>query len=338
MNLTIREQILNDRWLLISLDYSNSFLAISIISLIGFCLNSICFVSFLKPTFNQRDKFKYILVKLILETLSCLIGTGLHNLICSLKCSINLSYPFQILKLVLNYFTEAIFIITGLIEICLAYERFLLLKNKHNWFNKNQNFKFITIGCFLAPIVCLIPNVFAFKIKVLNETAHIELTQFQNSISYTYVLISVWIIDLLLIIAQTVISLAVVVAFRKFNNYKIMHQPRLTAILVLKASAHKSCRSMLRSSRIRKNEVKFIQMILTQSFLFILVRLVYLVTISLDCIEILRKFYDRTSNVNLSKLWFVIAYLVQGSNFIVLFYFNRTFRRFLHFKLCCNVK
>lgn len=120
---------------LIEFTNTNGYYTIPIIAGIGFVLNSICLLV-LVFGLKERDIFKYVISKVFFETVSCLLGIGFQNTLCFSNCN-NYSLLFlAVYRRFFQYAGEVVFYTTGFIEIFLTYDRYLILKNQQNWFNK----------------------------------------------------------------------------------------------------------------------------------------------------------------------------------------------------------
>lgn len=327
LNLSISEQIAHDTWsLIIENKQSNLNYSTSTISLIGFFFNLTCLIVILRPKFRYKSKFKFIYIKLTIETLSCLIGVGFDNFACIFKCSIYYSYGIQVLRLILNILGQSMFISSGLFDLCLIFERYLLIKNKKIWFNKSKNLKFIIFFVLSFSFVCFLPDVFAYKISLVqaNNLYKIELSDFQKSLQYSFVLINLTVLNSLLIILLISVSILAIKSFQKFSSNKMRLYQQRTISLVLELSDNNN--SINQIKKLKRAEYRFIQMTSIQLIIFTLMRLAYLITISFDGIQILNNFYDKTVTFYLNCVCYVFIYLVQGSNFYFLIYFNKTFR------------
>ena len=54
----------------------NGYYTIPILGLIGFCTNIICLLIIFSPRFKKRDKFYYVIVKIVIEVSGCLYFVG----------------------------------------------------------------------------------------------------------------------------------------------------------------------------------------------------------------------------------------------------------------------
>ena len=54
----------------------NGYYTIPILGLIGFCTNSICLLVIFSSRFKKKDKFNYVIVKIVIEASGCLYFVG----------------------------------------------------------------------------------------------------------------------------------------------------------------------------------------------------------------------------------------------------------------------
>ena len=175
---------------------------------------------------------------------------------------------------------------------------------------------------FIFSVSFFAPDLFAFSID--NHTK-IVLTEFQKSKQYSYVLINIVALNAIIILVQVLLNIAVINAFRKFNRNK-MNLRRITSILANKNATNCFFKNFY-DMKLKKATINFIQMTLMQGFLFTFVRLLYLSTVLFDSIESLEQFYNKSLTFYLCNIWLILEYIAQGSNFCILIFFNKTFRK-----------
>jgi hypothetical protein len=54
----------------------NGYYTIPILGLIGFCTNLICLLVMFSPRFKKKDKYYYVIVKIVIEASGCLYFVG----------------------------------------------------------------------------------------------------------------------------------------------------------------------------------------------------------------------------------------------------------------------
>ena len=151
---------------LINFTYMNGYYTIPVIAGTGFVLNLICLVILLFG-FKERNIFKYVISKVFFEMISCLLGIGFQNLLCFSNCVKPTSLFYCVYRKFFQYVGEVVFYTSGFIEIFLTYDRYLILKNRKNWFNRKGRFKYVLAGCFLIPAIIFSPDNFT-SIEIAN--------------------------------------------------------------------------------------------------------------------------------------------------------------------------
>ena len=318
----------NDLNALIQFTTLNCRFIVPIISCIGFVLNSLCIIVFMGPKFTDRSKFKYVLTKLVLEMIVCLIGSSFPNfkllrLICRYEHFRNTSlanniFLYQILRLVFNYFFHQVLIIwIGLNEVLLTWNRYLILR-KNDLFEKY--FIYIVIGCGIGITLYSSPLLLALKVVPLsNETNlyYLEKSVVGNTALYSFSILTSYVTgNLISSICLIILSVLIVIEFKKFlylQKCKKIQNKRTYKKLVYKEVSKK------------KTEIKMIKMTLIINLLFLIARilgcaeiLVYrLLLLGIIRIEI---FYIYLCNINV-----IAVYLIMCSNIFILINFNNRF-------------
>lgn len=273
---------------------------IPIISSIGYCFNLICLTVLLSPKFKQKYIFKYVTTKVIMEMVSCLLGIGFLNNFNS--TSVDQMSEENIFK----YIKRSLYLSTGLIEICLTFDRYLILKNIKNWFNSKNSFGLVVSACLLLPLLVFCPYL-------LTSNSEQNLDEFYSH----YFLIINLVINIITICTLVHLSIASAVAFKQFSSKSIIKSKKETT---------NSYNTILRFSqefKRRKPKLTFIKMSLTLSFLFVLMRLTDML-LNFICI------LDSIGENDLIKFFcLIVIYTIQSSNFFVLICFNKKFRNFL---------
>jgi hypothetical protein len=326
------------------LTYINGIFVIPILSLIGFLLNLLCFIVFMSPKFKLKSKLKFLITKAFLDMIFCSFGIGFQNSLWSLTLEnnntpnltiINYSFEFQIFKFYLHHYTgNCIFICSGFIQICLNYDRYLILINKKNWFNKIENFKFIIAACGLFSLIVFVPDLFAYKIdsstssNTMTNSYFINVTEFgakklgSNYEPTVFVILNV--IQLIILI-QT--SFILIVEFRKFikNKSNISNQMfYFNQNLVL--LFHNS-----QETKRKKAEINFIRMTLTLTVLNCLMKSTDILNILLCKIDFFGRIIidEKSTQLYLKNFSVLIIYFGFSLNFFILFNFYKRFRKAL---------
>ena len=288
---------------------------IPLISSIGFVFNMLCLIILLRPCFKEKYRFRYIIVKVIFDLIVSFIGSGLLDSNCVLFCLISNNYFGIFYQLYIKIiFAGFIYASNSVIEILLIYDRTLILENRTNFLNIKKNFKYILIVSFILNGLIILPLILGYSIENLMNNYYISLTQFGFSSFFQYYQIFYIIITNPLSILITVIM----------------------SIKSIKACHDFSARRSYLTSNLNFNfEIKFTMMVLILTLLFILVRVFSLISI------ILRKISQENNILIMETILFdyitqILLYIHTGSNFFILFLFNRKFRNSFHFKYFCN--
>lgn len=311
---------------LVQITSINGYYTIPIISLVGFLLNSTCLVVFLNPKFNYKNEFKYVILKVAIETVGCLILIGFQNyLICifepyvisTLHCSKENTLMFQVYRLyIYKFFNYIIYVWSGLNEILLSYDRHLILKNKKNWFNEKGNFKYIVFACLSLMIILNIPALFAYRITPA-RTEHLyylESTNFGKSVYHSSLILCVLVASNVLTISILIpIMIMVALEFRVFLRRKVF----LTASINT---------ANIQTIVKRKEDLKFSKMALIMIFLFAISRLTDLANTLMYRIILIKKIKNLYSFVYLDNITYIIFATFACSNFFILLNSNKIFR------------
>lgn len=304
----------------------NGYFIIPIISLLGFILNMLCFIIFMSSKFKLKSKLKFLITKVLLEMLFCAFGIGFQNGLCVDNCTVSYSLEFQIFRLYIHKFIgSSLYICTGLIEIFLTYDRYLILINRKNWLNKEVNFKYIILVSVIVSLIIFVPELFATKIVKSNQNStnsfKIESTAFgESKANFYYKMISISLANLTQIIALFSISVLLSIEFRKFIQNKANLSTQMfhfnQSLVLLFQNSHEKKR--------KKAEINFIRMTLTLSILNSFMRSVDLFTMLFQVID---GRIGRECALYLKNVCVVVIYLVQSLNFFVLIYFYKRFRK-----------
>jgi hypothetical protein len=103
-------------------------------------------------------------------------------------CKTTGSYFLEFLRLyVYRYLSYCIYVWSGINEVLINYDRYLVLSNKTNIFNRKNSFKIITFSSGFLSFLLFVPNLVAYKINlVTNQTDSyfVSKTQFGNTSLY----------------------------------------------------------------------------------------------------------------------------------------------------------
>ncbi len=319
---------------LIRLTSINGFYIIPLVSLVGFVLNLTSLIILLHPNFKQKPQFRYLILKIAMEMLASLIFIGFQNYLLSVietflqrkQVSTN-SYAFQLVRfIVYKYLAYVFYVWSGVNEIMLTYDRYLVLKNENNWFNKKGAFKINVVVAVLVCSLVNLPNFFAYKLKqtsINTDSYTLELNEFGRSAFFSlYMLIVIGASNLIANLIITPLMIKVAIEYKKFIKKKLQSTCQLTRLQTLKK---------------KREYIKFNKMTLTLILMFVVLRSVDLMVNFMYRILVVTKIPGFYWIVYVENFFYFLAALYFSSNFFVLIIFNRVFRKsfkktFLFFK------
>lgn len=278
-----------------------------LICLMGITLNIICFLAILRPSFREKYKFRYIIVKLALDLFVCFTGAGFFDPDCILLCLVkndlfSIGYSFYI-KL---YLTLIIYLISGFNEILLTHDRNLILRNKTDFSNKKGHFKYVLIIEIILSLVITLHFWFAYTIKSNQDRPNqyfISFTDFGRTQFFKYYEISV-----ITVTNSVSILILMLVSFKTIKAYKVFISRRSVTQQNLAA------------------EKRFTQMVGALSGLFLVVRIFYLLRGIIRTISLLTGMLIAEAQ-QIDIFVQLALYINCSSNFFILFFFNTTFRK-----------
>ena len=312
---------------LIKITHIIGYYLIPIISAIGFVLNIFCIVNLLNIKFNQR-MYRLLVIKIVFETITCLIGIGFQNVLCFKNCFSTLSSSvfFKTIGIMARFMGEVSFIGSSLSEIGLNYDRYLILVCKKNWFNqtkiRNVLFVYISIG-----IIMFIPECFAYKAsnepKDSNDT-FFDYSDFGKSISFSYyILISLAIGNSTTIISLTIMNVFLILEYKRFIKKKIslvvVYKLVVSTQITITANKNKALKS-------KRSDICFTKMIIILNVIFVAVRLSDLISVILFRKDKINQFELNSVTVLYRDFNFLLIFLSYGLNALILFHFNKDFK------------
>lgn len=278
-----------------------------LISLIGLILNLFCLSILLKPSFKQKYKFRYIIVKLTLDLLMCLVSTGFFDSDCVLLCVFKNDFFSTAYTLYLKfYIVLLLYVFSGYNETLLTYDRILILENKKHFSNKKGYFKYVLLIEFLITLVITSPFLFAYSIKSTQYDTnkyHVAFTEVGNTIYYKYYEV------IMLSLTNSIVAFVLLrVSINTIKAYK----------------SFISRRSLSHFNMI--SEKKFTIMVILLSGSFLIVRIIGFARgiTRLICL-ITGKFAEESKNLDI-----IVQYALSinaSTNFFILIIFNTTFRK-----------
>ncbi len=295
------------------------------LGLIGFVLNLFCLFILLNSKFKQRNNFKYVIVKILIELVGCLICIGFQNYLLFYVFSPHFimgisdenTFFFQIYrKIAFKYLPISLYMWSGVNELMLTYDRYLILKNENIWFNKEGRFKYILVVTVLTCLVINLPTLAAYEImqsQSQTDLYNLVLTDFGKSQFYSfYMLMLLGFSNIVIIFTLVPLMVMVAIEYKRFIKRKLEKASQLSRLQILNT---------------KREYIKFNKMTLWLIFLFLLVRITDLITALTNRIVILNKLSNVYYMVYLENFLYVSGCLVNCSNFFVLLYFNRVFRK-----------
>ena len=219
--------------------------------------------------------------------------------------------------------------VKGFIEIFLMYDRYLVLKNVKNWFNKKRNFKYIVSMCLVTSLVIYCPDNFSsILVPVANSTVLIrfQTTDFGKSkFYYYYGLLINLLANFATIVALITFSILVVNQYKKFIDNK---RRVVTNNLTKKTAASQNVKTS--NENLRRKDLRFVQMTIILNFLYTVMRILDLAFNMDYFLNKINGVLYRAESMYLKNLNFILIYFIESINFFMLFIWNETFRRSIH--------
>lgn len=309
----------------------NAHYVVPSISGVGFLLNFVCLNVFMSSRFKyDRSKFKYVLTKLFLEMIVCLIGISFYNfkllrLICKYESFYMISdyigkntYLYQILRYVFNYFLNYILNIwIAVNEVFLTWNRYSILRKK-DLFEKNFVYILITCG-FSITCVCA-PLLLALQITPDSKDTnmfYLGRTPIGNSFYFSItVLIVNLTVNLVCVVSLLVLSFLIRIEFKNFlylkNCQKIQNR------IIYKKLVYQVISK-------KKTEMKTIKMIWVINAIFLLGRIFNSAESLVYRLIVFKVIQTKIFYIYLCNFNVIISYLILCSNILVLINFNNKF-------------
>lgn len=314
---------------LVRFTFINGYYTVPIAGGVGLLTNFICLMIFLSPRFKDKNRFKFVILKVLIEMVGCLYAIGFQNYLqCLLephvlktnKCVSSGTILFQIVRLyVYRYASYCFYVWSGINEIFVIYDRYLVLKNCHNLFNKEKMFKYITFLGGLFSFLFFVPNLFAYNIKQAGNTTSsfiIQRTSFgQTDFFQLYVLFVLTLSNIVSTVLLIISSAMLLVEFRKFRF-------SLSNLTMRSQSTARSRQEILR----KKIEVKMIIMVFIMSLVFFVVRISDFVYTMNNSLLLLRWVNNAEFFVYFTNFWYIFSISTLNLNIFVLTKYNRKFR------------
>jgi hypothetical protein len=195
----------------------------------------------------------------------------------------------------------------GINEVLINYDRYLVLSNRKNLFNRKHSFKIITFISGFLSFFLFVPNLFAYKINsVTNETDsyYVSKTQFGNtSLFQLYVLFILAVSNILSTLFLILTSAKLVLQARHFSR----------SLVSLQTNLHQTANTR-QDIRRKKLEMNIFKLVLTMSIIFTLVRLNDFTYSLYDCLFLLNIVSDYEFLIYYTNLWYALLVLSLNTN------------------------
>lgn len=118
---------------------ASDFYILTLISIVGMILNAMCIVVFLQTKIHKNSRgqmFRYLLFKSIFDFLILLLRAVNPILECE-NCSFSGTYELHIIEFIIgDYLKQIIQLLSMFCHIAADMDRYLVIRNKHTFFNK----------------------------------------------------------------------------------------------------------------------------------------------------------------------------------------------------------
>jgi hypothetical protein len=221
------------------------------------------------------------------------------------------AYLLTFLRLyVYKYFNYCIYVWSGINEVLINYDRYLVLSNRKNLFNRKHSFKIIIFLTGTFSFLSFVPNLFAYQINSSTnqtDTYYVTKTHFSNTNLYQLYLLFV---------------------LTSSNIFSILFLIITSVKLALEAKhfSHNHTANTRQDIKRKQLEMNILKLVLTMNVLFILVRFNDFGYSLLYNLFVLKIFKDVEFLVYYANFWYILVVFVLNSNIFVLFNFNIKFR------------
>lgn len=319
----------------------NGYYTIPIIGGIGLVLNLICCLVFLSPKFKQKKQFKFVIMNVFVESIMSGGLIGFNNNLCFQDCIIFNTYSTQFLKaFILSFVGNGLYVFTGMNEIFLTYDRYIMLKSKNNWFNKADHFKYIMTAAFSFSFIIFVPTLFAYDIKPANNKTdlyYVDFSSFGNTDAFQlYVLINFVLSNSITILFLVILSILVIKEFKIYIKKSNETQVEKNGDII---QLENDCQVIVyrdmnsnkhgHSKRQKLNEINFIRITLTLNLCYLTMRIVNMLSASLYRSDILNNIKYKPSTVIIRNACFIVVACVLAVNIVILASFNSIFKNSL---------
>jgi hypothetical protein len=221
------------------------------------------------------------------------------------------SYFISFLRLYgYRYIIYSVYFWSGINEVLINYDRYLVLSNKNNLFNRKNSFKVITFITGFISFLLFVPNLFAFQITLVsNETNTYDVTKTNFGNTNLYQLYLVFILN-----SSNILS----TLFLIITSIKLA--------LEAKHFSHNHTSSTRQNIRRKQLEMNIFKLTFTMSIIFTLVRFNQFFHSFSQSLLFFNIISDYEFLVYYSNFWYILLVLAMNSNIFILLGFNKKFR------------
>lgn len=316
----------NDNWKT-HLTYINGTYTVPIIGLTGAILNAITLSILLNPSLRKKNKYNFITAKVINDFIGSLIGIGFKNYHTCLfekfiyfnNCTESYSLVHSIFKIyVYSFIGYPVYLLSGILNTCIAYERYLTIKSKLNWFNNKGNFKRIVCSSVVLLLVLFVPILFAFRIIPSgNQIYHVQLTEYGET---KYFILYIANVVGLGCLANLIVFVSInVITFKKYKEF-LKKNDLICTVYVITSRLKKQIKKI-------KFEIDFLKMAFLLTSIFFMSRFFDFIGFLCASIHYRFKIINNDFLILVANIIFMLVYIEMGINFFILFRFNTRFRQ-----------
>ncbi len=280
------------------------------ICLIGFILNLICFIVFMRL---KEKIFFYLAIKSLAE--SCLFSLGaIQPYISCLNCNLHNAYERALITLIFTKFANSsIYFLITILEIEIALNRYFLIASYKTKSLAERKDKIKVLIYTIISITIFVPCFLAFDIKRQLPFANeykLELNDFGKSDLYHYFYTYIGLFrNILSILILLPLNIIIIIKFKKYIKNKSLN----AAFVTRQNNA--------------KIETRFTKMIFLISFLFIYSRLFEIIA---PIFDIYNEFFKVIDNYSfyytiINIFVFLNTYIIFSLNFFVFYFLNNIF-------------
>jgi hypothetical protein len=197
--------------------------------------------------------------------LGCIYFIGFQNyLMCSWDSKILPNNPcvdagsFAFIIYILIMYSHCSYVCSGINEALVNYDKYLMISNQNRLINRRT--KFIILGSGIFSHLVFVPNFFAFKISLNNETNLYSLNKSKFGMSNFFLFYNFFVLGLANLSITFLIIFTSFIFFKEIrknsNNATLMHLTVFSKIIIKR----------------RRLETKLLKMVLILSFIYASIR------------------------------------------------------------------